>query len=300
MTSKMVAQENYSGRALDSTRQIALRKILFATDLSPAADKALPYALEIARRYASTLFAVHVFGPPVYPYAPVSDWPKLSEDDELSRREAKHALETSLRSVPHELIFQAGKVWETISGIVAEKQIDMLVLGTRGRTGLEKVLLGSVAEEIFCQSACPVLTVGPRVTVRSRNAAQLSRILYATDFTSESLAAAPYAISLAREHRAQLVLLNCMEDSGDVQTMLHTLRELVPFGTDLRCEPTCIVERGSHAEKILDVAESHGADMIVLGVSAEDRDLNRTTHFHQLPLYKIVTQAICPVLTVRA
>jgi nucleotide-binding universal stress UspA family protein len=191
-------------------------------------------------------------------------------------------------------------VWETISGIISEKHIDMLVLGTRGRTGIEKALMGSIAEEIFRQSVCPVLTVGPRVTVKSRNAAQLSRILYATDFSAESLAAAPYAISLAREHRAQLVLLNCMENAGDIQSMLHTLRELVPFGTDLRCEPTCVVERGPHGEKIMDAAQSHGADAIVLGVSAADRDLSKKMHFQSSALYKIVTQAICPVLTVRA
>jgi len=300
MVLKPMTQERYSGRALDSTSQIALRNILIATDLSTAAEKALPYALEIAHRYSAKLFAVHVFGPPVYPYAPAMDWPKLAEDDEVFRREAKHALEASLHSVPHELIFQEGKVWGTISGIIVEKQIDMLVLGTRGRTGIEKAILGSVAEEIFRQSVCPVLTVGPRVTVKSRNAAQLSHIVYATDFSSESLAAAPYAISLAREHRAQLILLNCMEDGGDVQSMLHTLRELVPFGTDLRCEPTCVVERGPHGGKIMDVAESHGADMIVLGVSAADRDLSRKGHFQHSALYKIVTQAICPVLTVRA
>jgi len=300
MALKPMTQERYSGRVLDTTSQIGLKNVLFATDLSPAADKALPYALEIAHRYSATLFAVHIFGVPVYPYAAAADWPKLAEEDEGIRLKAKLALHALLRAVPHEMIFESGNAWESISRIIAEKQIDMLVLGTRGRTGIEKALMGSVAEEIFRQSVCPVLTVGPHVTVKSRNAAQLSHILYATDFSSESLAAAPYAISLAREHRAQLVLLNCMEESGDVQSMLHTLRELVPFGADLRCEPTCVVERGPHGEKIMEVAESHGADMIVLGVSAADRDVSKKAHFQSSSLYKIVTQAICPVLTVRA
>src|SRR5665213_1968396 len=198
MLSKSMTQERYSGKVLDTTSQIGLKNILFATDLSPAADKALPYALEIARRYSAMLCAVHIFGPPVYPYASAADWPRLAEDDEGIRREAKLALDVRLHAVPHELIFESGKVWETISRIIVEKKIDMLVLGTRGRTGLEKVLMGSVAEEIFRQSVCPVLTVGPRVTVKSRNAAQLSHILYATDFSSQSLAAAPYAITWAR------------------------------------------------------------------------------------------------------
>jgi nucleotide-binding universal stress UspA family protein len=300
MISRTMTQEQYSGRAVDTTSQIGLKNILFATDLSSAADNALPYAIEIAHRYSATLFAVHIFGPPVYPYAAADDWPKLAEDDESIRLQSKLALDARLLAVPHELIFETGKVWETISRIIAEKKIDMLVLGTRGRTGIEKALMGSVAEEIFRQSVCPVLTVGPHVTVKSRNAAQLSHILYATDFSSESLAAAPYAISLAREHRARLILLNCMEECGDVRSMLHTLRELVPFGTDLRCDPTCVVQRGAHEEKIMDVAESHGADMIVLGVSAADRDPSKKAHLQSSALYRIVTQSICPVLTVRA
>jgi len=295
-----MTQERYSRRALDTTSRIALRNILFATDLSPAAEKALPYAIEMSHRYSATLHAVHVFGPPVYPYVPAAAWPKMAEDDEAFRREAKSDLDHKLSPVPHEVIFQTGKVWETISGIISKKQIDLLVLGTRGRTGIEKALMGSVAEEIFHQSECPVLTVGPHVTVKSRNVAQLSRILYATDFSSESLAAAPYAVSLAREHRAQLILLNCIEDAGDVQSTLHTLRELVPFGTDLRCEPICVAERGPHGEKIMEIAEGHSADMIVLGVNTSDRLLTKKPHFQRSALYKIVTQATCPVLTVRA
>lgn len=300
MATKTITQEKYSGRALDTTGQIALRNILFATDLSAAAEKALPYAVVIAHRYSAKLFAVHVAADPVYPYAPAADWPKLAENDEAVRRKARRDLDVRLHSVSHETIFRSGNVWETIERIIADNQIDMLVLGTRGRTGIEKVLLGSVAEEIFRQSACPVVTVGPHVTGNSRNTAQLSRLLYGTDFSAESLAAAPYAISLARAHRAQLILLNCIEEGGDVQSMLHTLRELVPFGADLRCEPTCVAVRGPHAEKIMEVAESHGADAIVLGVSAADRDFTAKRHLQSSALYKIVTQAICPVLTVRA
>jgi nucleotide-binding universal stress UspA family protein len=199
----------------------------------------------------------------------------------------------------NQIIFQAGDIWPTLAEVIEEKLVDLLVLGTHGRTGLEKVLLGSVAEEIFRQALCPVLTVGPHSSLRPKNAAELNRILYATDFSPESPAAAPIAVSLAREHRAQLILLHSMEGTGEVSVLRHALRDLVPFGADLRCQPECVVERGAPANKILEVSEGHGADIIVLGVHGADGHLARITHFVNSDAYKIVTQAKCTVLTVR-
>lgn len=161
--------------------------------------------------------------------------------------------------------------------------------------------MGSVAEKVFRETRFPVLTVGPKVADPARGTGELSRILYATDFSAESLHAAPYAISLARQHRAHLILLNCFEGGEDgIQAMLQGLRQLVPFGADLRCEPICIVERGPHGQKILNVAESHGADLLVLGVDGASRGATYNNRLRGSSLYKIVTQAICPVLTVRA
>lgn len=286
-------------RLPDTTSQLALKNILYATDLSATAERALPYALGIAQRYRSTVYAVHVIQPDVYPLVPPAAWPSMATDEEMFRQEAKATLEEQLRGVPHELIFRAGEVWQTLSQVIQEKQIDLIVSSTHGRTGIEKALLGSVAEDIFRKASCPVLTVGSAVSAKPREHGELNRILYATDFSPESLAAAPYVISIAREHRAQLILLHCIEDGGDVQTMLHTLHDLVPFGADLRCEPTCVVERGAHGNKILEVSEGHGADLIVLGVPSTSPHGGKKAYFYRSALYKIVTQAKCPVLTVR-
>jgi len=288
-------------RTFERTHRATFKNVLFATDLSSAAEKGLPYAIEIARRYSARLHVVHVASPVAYPYAPAVAWPKLAEGEQAFRSEAKAKLEQQLQSVPHELIFQQGDVWPTLRDLIRLKEADLLVLSTHGRSGMEKALMGSVAERVFHQAACPVLTVGPKVTVKSRHAAELNRILYATDFSPESLAAAPYAISLAEEHRTQLILLNCFEEKdAEVRAMLQTLHQLVPFGADLRCEPICIVERGAHGQKILDVAEGHGADLIVLGIDSAYEHSFRKARFQQRSdLYKIVTQASCPVLTVR-
>jgi nucleotide-binding universal stress UspA family protein len=286
-------------KPLVAPTQLKLKNILYATDLSFAAEKALPFALEIALRYGARMYAVHAIQPDVYPLVPPPAWPKMAEQEEVFRQESRRDLERLLQAVPHEIIFRPGKVWEILSEVIREKQIDLIVMSTHGRTGFDKVLFGSVAEEIFRKAKCPVLTAGPGVSSKPKENAEMKNILYATDFSPESLAGAPYAISFAQEHGAQLILLHCPESDGDVSTLRHALRDVVPFGSELRCEPECIVEHGTPANKILEVSERHGADMIILGVHGAEGHLAGSTHLARSGAYKVVTQAKCPVLTVR-
>jgi nucleotide-binding universal stress UspA family protein len=285
-------------KTLAIASQLTLKNILYATDLSFAAERALPYALQMARRYGSTVYAVHAIHPDYDPLVPPSAWPNLEQDEEIFRQESRKELECQLQGVPHEVIFQQGETWEVLSRLIDERSIDLLVFSTHGRTGLDRVLFGSDAEKFFRKAPCPALAVGPAVTGKPKQNAELNRILYATDFGAESLAAVPYVISLAQEHRAQLIFLHLIEDRGDVPTMLHALRRLVPFGADLRCEPTCVVERGTPADKILEVAEGHGADLIVLGVHRDKGFFPK--HLTRTGVFRIVAQAQCPVLIVRA
>jgi len=92
------------------------------------------------------------------------------------------------------------------------------------------------------------LIVGPVVSTKTERNATLNRILYAT-ISVQNRCRCPLSISLAQEHRAQLILLHSIESEGDVAAMLDTLRQLVPFGTELRCEPDGVVERGAPAGK---------------------------------------------------
>ncbi len=293
-------QAKRDDQSVQRSTRFAFRRILFATDLSTAAEKALPYALEITRRYGATLYVVHAITPAGYPYAPVSAWPQLQEQEEQFRSQAAQRLEHRLEGIPHQTEFREGRVLSVLRDVIKNQQIDLLIVGTHGRTGVDKAVLGSVAETIFREAPCPVLTVGSRANTDSHSAAELTRILYATDFSPESLAAAPYAISLSREHRAQLILLNCLEQGGDARSMIRTLRELVPFGADLRCEPICIAEQGPHGQKIPEVCEAHGAELLVLGACLEKNALGGTFHFRRSALYGIITKATCPVLTIRA
>jgi nucleotide-binding universal stress UspA family protein len=292
-----------TANTLNTCTQIAFKNILFATDFSRVSNLALPYAVEIARRSGATIHAVHVIAPDIYPLVPPTEWQQIAEEEKEFRDRTTKNLEAELEGLSHEFLSLEGDIWRCIARVIEDRSIDLLVLGTHGRTGIQKALMGSVAEKIFRQAMCPVLTVGAHVCARATHAAaaELNCILYATDFSSESFAAAPYAIYLAKEHRAELVLLHAVQkaDVGEATDAFQTLRDVVPLGAGLWPRPWCTVESGPPEDCILSVAERDRADLIVLGVRGSDGHLTRTTHFSNSVAYKIMTQATCPVLTVR-
>jgi nucleotide-binding universal stress UspA family protein len=288
---------------LPAYAQIAFKNILFATDFSSTAELALPYAVEIARRSGATIHAVHVVQPDIDSLHPPSEWPKIAQAEKEFREEKKRQLEGELQGLQHEILMPEGDVWQNMVSIVEGRSIDLLILGTHGRTGMRKVVLGSVAENIFRQAACPVLTVGPAVSSKARRAraGELHRLLYATDFSPESLEAARYAIYFAKEYEAELILLHSTQNAepDQVDSAYDTLRDVVPVAADLAFKPRCIVECGAAEDAILRLAAWHNTDMIVLGVRSGQGHLTATAHFSQSIASKVVTEATCPVLTVR-
>jgi nucleotide-binding universal stress UspA family protein len=295
-------------KALDAGTRITLNNILFTTDFSSAAEAALPYALGIAGRYGAKVYGVHVRALEMYAAAPAGTWATINEASRVQAQADADRLHSRLRSVPHEVVIGEGDTWEVVSSLLDEKQIDLIVLGTRGRTGLGKVVLGSVAEKIFRQAKCPVLTVGPHVSPDLNRQLQIREVLYATDFSAESLAAAPFAISLAQENQARLTLLHVIprpateelvHPENYVDSTLRLLKNLLPPDAELWCEPKFAVECGDPADKILEVAAAHHADLIVLGVRHAAGPVGVATHLSRPIAHKVVAKAACPVLTVR-
>ena len=293
----------------DAQTRVSLKNILYATDFSTASEAALPYALSIARRFESNLIAVHVNSAPSFaPALPPEDWPAIVQAEQAQAKVDAQHLEKKLAGIPHELVFRDGEIWEVFSELIESRDIDLLVIGTHGREGVEKLMLGSVAEEAFRKAECPVLTVGPHVATPPRQLVELHNILYATNFSQDSIVAAPYAISLAQEHQAQLALLHVLHlaqasDMKDPQnsaaSLLHRLHALVPPEAELWCHPKCYVEYGPPAERILEFAKKQQSGLIVLGVRPVEKHLTATAHFIETMTYQIVTQAPCPVFTVR-
>jgi nucleotide-binding universal stress UspA family protein len=219
----------------------------------------------------------------------------------------------SFKGVRHKKLIEEGEVEKVLHSLVWKHEIDLIVIGTHGHKGLGKMLMGSVAEEVFRNAECPVLTVGPHAT-RWEIDGKLRHILYATDFGPESVHGLPYAISLAEENRARLTLMHVAPEPGVVlpepepgampvvdpsEVVASTekqLRDLVPYGTTLWHEPEYMVQFGSPAEMIVRIA-AQSVDMIVLGVK---RSAALTKHLGAGVAYKVACEATCPVLTVGA
>ena len=293
-------------KAVQARTRISLKNILFATDFSRAADAAAPFAIQIARSYGAKLYGVHVNPFDDYTAAAPGAWAAMAEAAERQTKEHAQRLSEQLKGVEREVVIGEGNIWEVVSNLIKQKGIDLIVLGTRGRTGLGKTLLGSVAEEILRQASCPVLTVGPHVTLQAEKAVKMREILYATDLAAGFPAAAPYAISLAQENQAHLTLLHVIENqkTGELvhpaelaDSKLQKLRQLVPQEAELWCEPRYTVEQGNPAEKILEAADRQRADLIVLGAHPAKW---LATHLNESTVHEVVSEAKCPVLTVHS
>ena len=131
------------------------------------------------------------------------------------------------------------------------------------------------------------------------------QIVYATDFSPESLAGAPFATSLAQQFQAKLTLLHVIEkieDTGrrpsSIDLALQRLEKLVPEEARLWCSPKPSVQLGPSADCILQEALNSKADLIVLGVRAAAGHLGAATHLPWTTAHKVIAQAHCPVLTI--
>ena len=295
---------------VEAGKRIALKNILFATDFSACSNAALPYALAVTRRYEAKLLAAHVM-PTKAEMAMMSpeSWPALIEEEGKKTQAYLEQLEKQFQGFPHEVLTPRGHIADALSRIIAERDIDLLVVGTHGRAGVGKLFLGSVAEEVLRRADCPVLSVGPHVASKPDGEIHFQHIVFATDFSNDSLAALPYAVSLAEEDEARLVVLHVVEQPAtsivDLEyvkaSLMRRLNELVPPDAEPWCHAESVLEFGRQfappAERILEIAKEQAADLIVLGVHPVHGKLDLATHLASTTAH-ILTQAACPVLTV--
>ena len=254
---------------------VSLGNVLFATDFSDSSMRALPYATSIARRFDSKVCVAHVVPPEDYP----SGLNSLDEAAQIARGEAELKMSGLLNSAPFrdlacDGMVGNGDIWIGLSDFMRRNATDLLVMGTIGRTGVRKFLLGSVAEEAMRESPCPVLTVGPEC--HAAKEIEFRNILYATDFSPDSLAAAPSALAFSKNYRSRLTLLYAMEGLPespylDAQMARVRLRELVPQRGDLGPEPEVMVEMGAPAKVILKAAADTDPTSLSLGRAGQER-----------------------------
>jgi nucleotide-binding universal stress UspA family protein len=286
------------------TTRITISNILLATDFSEVSSGALGYACNLARSYGSKIFVTHVVPPEPYLTVPLEPIP--IDLDLFWNREKQNMADfvsaKALEEIPHEDILQRGELWDVISNVIDQHRIDLIVMGTHGRKGLKKIVLGSVAEKIYRQAKCPVLTVRPEVAASARTGWELKRILFATDFSETSLHALPYALSLAEENQATLIFLNVAPlvpyqyKESIVETTCKRLEGLMP--AEPWCTPDFVVCFDFPAQGILQIARDREPDLIVLGVNRRAA-AGLSSHLPWSTASEVVSAAPCPVLTVR-
>jgi len=294
------------GTATLTASGVGIHNVLIATDFSHHSAAALDYGLNFAHRYSAHSEIVYVL--PTDEYA-LAGPEALTATKDAARRDLLD-LKTRLRrsqafeeDVDYRVSMLEGSAAECLLQWAREKRIDLIVVGTHGRSGLGKIILGSVAEKVFRRSPVPVLTIGPQL----RGHWEISgthRFLAPCDLTPKSHPAVQFACALAKEHNSQLTVLHVIEHANggmkmDPERVKQGIREELAQivgkhaeGVDVRYR----IEFGRISATILDAATEIDADLIVMGVRPSSGLLDR---FMWPIAYELVREAACPVLTVR-
>lgn len=298
---------------------LTLKRVLCAIDFSDSSARAVGHAAAFARWYQADLTVVHVaamldrgFGPApmeseLVPVGPTHD--QIVED---VRQTLAAAGVGALN--PHVSVREG----RPVTGILDEAtavHADLLVLGTHGRSGVSRLLLGSVSEKVVRTALCPVLTVPPHATSAPADAVLLKRILCPLDFSPSSKRALQYALSLAQEANGSLTVLHVIEWLPEEeprthahfqvpdyrQHLLHDARERLhaEINDDVRawCDVQEVVTFSKAYREILRIANTASADLIVMG--AQGRDAVDSLLFGSTTEH-VMRAASCPVLTLRA
>lgn len=301
--------------------RVQLKNILCPTDFSEFSARALRHALALARRFEAKLTVLHVIPQPL---AYGGDMPYFPNPPLVESRSYKTEAEAELRQFVEPAILdqiaiqfeiRQGMPWREIRAAADDLGTDLLVMGTHGRGGFERFILGSVAEKVLHSASCPVLTVCHEGGRTWNSPGLISRILCATDLSESSAHTIGLALSLAAENQAHLTLLHVIESTPELSMRGYAppllsgpprqdqrelagqkLQSAVSQEARAWCEIEECVEPGTPYKKILERASEDRSDLIVVGSRARGplgSVWSGSTSRH------IVRAATCPVLTAR-
>jgi nucleotide-binding universal stress UspA family protein len=295
-------------KPLDPRSRFAPKNILLATDFSQASVAALPHALTIAAQYRSKLFVAHVICPEFRDLLPSDTTTTMIQHARVFTEQKLEPLLSAVRQkgISCQSLIGEGAIWDVLLDMIQQNRIDLIIVGTHGRRGLRKLLLGSIAEEVFRMAPCPVLTVGPKISQTPSMEVQLGYILYPVEFVPDPSGAAAYAVSIAEEYHARLTYMKVFEETVPSpeekaqieEPVRHWMDDHIPAESDLRERTSFELGFGPTAEAILKFASDRDVDLIVMGVRRLDPVM--AAHLDKPDTtYEVVRTAPCPVLTVR-
>ena len=277
--------------------------ILCPTDFSELATFALQYAKELASFAKATLMVLYAdpFLPP--PHFTATQMNEVVRNLEVSKQAARQHLARYVAS-------HAGSKFKTESLVIEDRPVsaiirtamqrgvDLIVMGTHGRSGLSRMMLGSVTERVLRESVCPVLTVRHKEAAAESRTPSVQQILCPVNFSEISANTLWHAASIAETFGANLSVLPVVEsplESSREQKEMDRLCQWISSNLTARCILNEVVRQGHAAEQILELARSMHCDLIVLG--AQHKRFFDTTVLGTTTV-RVTRHASCPVLTV--
>jgi nucleotide-binding universal stress UspA family protein len=297
--------------------RVLLKRILCATDFSDFSNHAIPYGIALAREFKAKLYVSHVidlssaaiYGEAVFALEEQQSRMTSYAHNEMTRLMGQESLEW-------EPLITVGNPANEIARLAADKQVDLAIAASHGRSGLKRLILGSVTERLMRTLPCPLWVVrSPELgfATPADQAIQIKKIVVGCDFSPDSSLAFEYGLSLAQEFQADLHLAHVVEpplyddlikpcEPGDSlrerlrKTVQEKLSAMVPEEARTWCNPVTALLAGQPHEELIKYAVVTGIDLIVLGVRGHSLV---ETLFVGSTTDRVLRKAPCPVLSVQ-
>ncbi len=297
--------------------RINLKNIVCATDFSEFSDHAIPYGIALAKDFGAKLYICHIIDLPsvaIYDEAitdPISQQKRIMDyaNEHIRRLISEH-------SIDWEPIITIGHASDEIARVAEEKRADLAIATSHGRSGLKRLILGSITERLMRTLSCPLLVVrGPEhgLVESEARGIKFQRILVGCDFSPDSDLALKYGLGLAQEFESELHLVHVIEPpvyddllksllkaEEEIQQDLRDrlkeeLKKQIPEEAHNWCAPKTTLLAGQAHEELIKYAVVNDINLIVLGVRGhglvETLLVGSTTD-------RVARQAPCPVLSV--
>jgi nucleotide-binding universal stress UspA family protein len=277
--------------------EFTMKRIMVATDFSDVSYGPLNYAKQLAKCFSAKILLVHIVDEEQSTLTP--ELFASSLPDRMDAAEAE--IQRMASGVTHDdlacsVIVRTGHIQNTILDLIHQRDIDLLVVGTRGKGYANGGGLGSVAEMLLRAMPCPVLTVGRGVRQDAYENTHGRRVLFPTDFSQTSYSALPYTENLAKHLGARLLLLHVDENDGAANHS-DEFKQLRKRMSPTSVPTETVARAGNVATTILEVSTERQVDFIVIGVHGADQ----AAEVHNFGVaFGVIRQAKCPVFTLFA
>jgi len=292
---------------------LEVKLILCPIDFSEFSVRAYRYALSLAEHYRAQVVAQHIVEIWRYPSVGFVASAQLYDEFCQSLRESgKQQLQEFVKNHTHdeiqpELVVHLGMAPDSILSFAQVRKTDVIVMGTHGQRGYDRLMLGSVTDRVMRRAPCPVLVVSQpphdSMAAGEKRRHHLTRVLYCTDFSKNSEQALNYAISATAEYDAELTLLHVLEEVPSpaksdevIAAVTARLDKLIPPGRRKNLKIKTAARIGKPYQQIIQFALEAQIDMVTMGVrgrGALDLAVFGST------TYRVMQLGPCPVLAVR-